>query len=155
MKIGRVNLAEVAGTIIADLSMSEPDRVVEVLIEPEIYVEGDLPLLRILLENLIGNAWKFSSKTPKAKIQIEGFIDELGRNGCAVKDNGVGFDMRYCNKLFGAFQRLHSETEFPGTGIGLATVLRIVRRHGGDVQAESEINIGTTFSFVLGPGREK
>jgi light-regulated signal transduction histidine kinase (bacteriophytochrome) len=101
-----------------------------------------------LLENLLGNAWKFTGKVPLAKIEF-GTIQNGGPTTFFVKDNGAGFDMTYVDKLFGAFQRLHDITEFPGTGIGLATVRRIINRHGGTVHAEGEVGKGAAFYFTL------
>jgi light-regulated signal transduction histidine kinase (bacteriophytochrome) len=102
----------------------------------------------VVLQNLIGNAWKYSSKLPSARIEI-GVTEENGHPVYFVRDNGAGFDMTYANKLFGAFQRLHSAEEFPGNGIGLATVARIIHRHGGRIRADSKINEGATFYFTL------
>jgi light-regulated signal transduction histidine kinase (bacteriophytochrome) len=114
-------------------------------------VIGDASLLRVMLENLLSNAWKFTGKIGNARIELGSFEDEqTGRRVYFVRDNGAGFDDRYTDKLFGAFQRLHGADEFPGTGIGLATVQRVVRRHGGKVWAESKIGAGATFFFVLG-----
>src|SRR5688572_29868780 len=107
--------------------------------------------LRIMLENLIGNAWKFTSKVPTATIEV-GARDEAGERVYFVRDNGAGFDMKYADQLFGAFQRLHRDKDFPGTGIGLATVQRIVVRHGGRIWATSEVGRGATFSFTLPEG---
>jgi light-regulated signal transduction histidine kinase (bacteriophytochrome) len=107
-------------------------------------------LLRTALENLIGNAWKFTAKTQKPRIEI-GCLQDGGRTSYFIRDNGVGFDMAYADKLFGAFQRLHSESEFPGTGIGLATVQRIVHRHGGRIWANAAQGKGATFFFTLAP----
>ena len=149
MKMEQVDISEIATAVVDDFKQTEPGRDVEVVVAPGIQVHGDASLLRILLENLIGNAWKFTSKTSAAKIEIGGESSRNGRTTCFVKDNGVGFDMRYSHKLFDAFQRLHSQQEFPGIGIGLATVRRVVRRHGGEVMAQSEINHGATFRFVL------
>jgi light-regulated signal transduction histidine kinase (bacteriophytochrome) len=109
-------------------------------------VLGDVRLLRIALENLLGNAWKFTSQREDAAIEVGRLPDS---RVFYVRDNGVGFDMAYVDKLFGAFQRLHTEAEFPGTGIGLATVRRIVTRHQGRVWGESELGKGTTFYFAL------
>jgi light-regulated signal transduction histidine kinase (bacteriophytochrome) len=132
---------------VKDLRDADPERAVDVEIEPGLVASADQRLLRVLLQNLVGNAWKFTSKQDSAKI-------EVGRaNGDAsafvVRDDGVGFDMAYADKLFGAFQRLHSAGEFEGTGIGLATVQRIVHRHGGRVWAESEPGAGAAFYFTL------
>jgi len=117
-------------------------------IEDEVKVYGDERLLRIALENLLGNAWKFSSKTENPAVSFKR-ASKNGETVCCVKDNGAGFDMRYADKLFGAFQRLHSTSEFEGTGIGLATVQRIITRHGGKIWAESEVGKGAAFYFTI------
>ncbi len=106
--------------------------------------------MRIALENLIGNAWKFTARNPDAAIEIGAEVHE-GRNAWFVRDNGTGFDMRYADRLFAPFQRLHADKEFEGTGIGLSIVKRIVRRHGGQVWVKSEEGRGTTFYFTLAP----
>jgi light-regulated signal transduction histidine kinase (bacteriophytochrome) len=121
---------------------------VEVAIAPGIAARGDAGLLRVALHNLLANAWKFSSGRDDALVEF-GAAEREGRTVHFVRDNGVGFDMRYAERLFGAFQRLHAEHEFPGTGVGLATVRRIVRRHGGEVWAESAPGRGATFFFTL------
>ena len=108
----------------------------------------DPHLLRIALQNLLGNAWKFTAKTTNPVIEV-GAFGAAGHTTYFVRDNGVGFDMAHAKKLFAPFQRLHSETEFPGTGIGLATVQRIVHRHGGTVRAEGETGRGATISFTI------
>ncbi|RYD47265.1 MAG: PAS domain S-box protein, partial [Verrucomicrobiaceae bacterium] len=140
-----VDLSELANAVVSGLRSAEPGRNVAVDICPDILVKGDPALLRVVLDNLIGNAWKFTSKTPDARIGLTCCQGENGRVTCTVSDNGAGFDMRYAHKLFGAFQRLHSQVEFPGSGIGLATVQRIIRRHGGEVRATGEINHGARF----------
>ena len=150
MNVETVDLSEIARSLVAEYRAADPAREVETVIAPDIRVLGDPALLRVLLDNLLGNAWKFTAKNPAARIEVGGTTGGEGKTVCHVRDNGVGFDPRYSNKLFGAFQRLHSQAEFPGTGIGLATVQRIVSRHGGEVRAEGEINHGATFSFVLG-----
>ena len=103
-------------------------------IEPGLAAEGDARLLRVVLDNLLGNAWKFTGRQPRARIEFGALRDADGAPGFFVRDNGAGFDMTYADKLFGAFQRLHTLSEFPGTGVGLATVQRIVHRHGGRVR---------------------
>jgi light-regulated signal transduction histidine kinase (bacteriophytochrome) len=103
--------------------------------------------MQVVLENLLGNAWKFTAKTPQARIELGAQADKTSTY--FVRDNGAGFDMSYSNKLFGAFQRLHNEGEFPGTGIGLATVKRIIHRHNGEVWATGEVNHGATFYFTV------
>ncbi|WP_280151233.1 ATP-binding protein [Piscinibacter sp. XHJ-5] len=144
-----VHLSQLAAYIADDLRRQSPERRVAVHIEPEIHVQGDPTLLRVALENLLGNAWKYTAKSRDPQIW---FGRDVQQTGCvfAVRDNGAGFDMRFADRLFGVFQRLHSATEFQGTGIGLASVRRIVRRHGGDIWAESEVDRGATFRFTLG-----
>ncbi|MFT3803902.1 MAG: ATP-binding protein [Burkholderiaceae bacterium] len=143
-----VDLSAIARDILTDLRNTAPERQVAVHVEDGLSAEGDARLLRVLLENLLDNAWKFTSKTPAARISFTAG-SESGHRVFAVSDNGVGFDMRYANKLFAPFQRLHRVTEFPGTGIGLATVQRIVGRHGGRIWAEAEPDRGATFRFIL------
>ncbi len=145
----RVDLAAIATRIVERLRESEPGREVAVRIEAPLLVDGDPGLLTIALENLLGNAWKFTSKRPKASIEI-GRKRDAERVVYYVRDDGAGFDMTYAAKLFGAFQRLHSANDFEGTGIGLATVQRIVLRHGGRVWAEGAPGAGATFFFTLG-----
>jgi light-regulated signal transduction histidine kinase (bacteriophytochrome) len=112
-------------------------------------VNADEGLLRVAMDNLLRNAWKFTSLEPQAMIEVAGGDGQDGVYTFYVRDNGVGFDMAYVDKLFGAFQRLHSETEFQGTGIGLALVQRVIRRHGGQVWAEAETECGATFYFSM------
>jgi signal transduction histidine kinase len=144
----KVNVSAMAAEIVEEMKASNPDRHVTVTIQPELSVSGDVRLVRILLGNLISNAWKFTGKTEDAAIEVgrEG-VD--GESRLFVRDNGAGFDMINAHKLFGAFQRLHSQSEFPGMGIGLATVRRIVNRHGGRTWAEGAVGEGATFYFVL------
>jgi light-regulated signal transduction histidine kinase (bacteriophytochrome) len=130
------------------LQKSNHDREVEVVIEKGVLVNGDPHLIQIVIENLMENAWKFTSRTDNPKIELGTVINE-GTMVCFIRDNGAGFDMTYGNKLFGAFQRLHSSEDFPGTGIGLATVQRVVNRHGGQVWAEAEVGKGATFYFTF------
>src|SRR5439155_16922038 len=144
-----VNLSQLAGYIADDLRRQSPDRQVKIHIEPDLQVQGDPTLLRVVLENLLGNAWKYTSKCRDAQIWFGRDLQQSGRP-FIVRDNGAGFDMRFADRLFGVFQRLHSANDFPGTGIGLASVRRIVRRHGGEVWAESEVDRGASYYFSLG-----
>lgn len=145
-----VNLSVVAEGIVAELQKAEPDRQVEFVIAPGLVAHGDPRLLRLVLENLLGNAWKFTSQRPRARIEF-GLTEDEGQPAYFVRDDGAGFDMAYAHKLFGAFQRLHARNEFPGTGIGLATVQRIIHRHGGRVWAEGAVARGATAYFTLAP----
>jgi len=133
---------------VSELQSREPQRKVDISIWDGMRANADSRLLRAALENLIGNAWKFSSKTDKPRIEI-GSLSDDGRAVFYVRDNGAGFDMAYANKLFGAFQRLHSGNEYQGTGIGLATVQRIVHRHGGRIWADAKPGKGAAFYFTL------
>jgi light-regulated signal transduction histidine kinase (bacteriophytochrome) len=144
----KVDLSALAQAVAGDLRSREPQRCVQVSVMPELFAEGDPRLLRVALENLLGNAWKFTSKKPDAAIEF-GIIAEGGARAFFVRDNGAGFDMNYAQRLFGAFQRLHSTSEFPGTGIGLATVQRVINRHGGRIWAQGAIGAGATFYFTL------
>ncbi len=143
-----VDLSGMAGEIAEELQRSAPQRRVVFEITPGITVFGDANLLRAVLDNLLGNAWKFTSKTAEARI-IFGRQEEGGKDVLFVRDNGAGFDMAYADKLFGTFQRLHSIQEFEGTGIGLATVQRIIHRHGGSIRAEGSVGRGATFYFSV------
>ena len=145
-----VNLSELAAEVANRLAQAEPERRVEVRITPAIMVDADRGLVQALLENLIGNAWKFTRHTDGAKIEI-GYSEASGEMIFFVRDNGAGFDMRYAGKLFGAFQRLHSPREFEGTGIGLSIVQRIVIRHGGRIWADATPGQGAAFHFTLAP----
>jgi light-regulated signal transduction histidine kinase (bacteriophytochrome) len=136
--------------VATELQRTNPERKVDFVIAPGVIGFGDGSLVRVALENLVGNAWKFTSRQPKARIEF-GAVDKDGATVYFVRDNGAGFDMSYVERLFGAFQRLHTHEEFPGTGIGLPTVQRIVRRHGGTVWAEAEVGHGATFWFTLAP----
>lgn len=143
-----VNLSELAKTIASELQKTQTDRNVEFVIQKDLVVHGDARLLRIAMDNLLGNAYKFTGKNARTKIEF-GATQHEGKLVYFIRDNGAGFDMTYANKLFGAFQRLHSQTEFPGTGIGLAIIQRIIHRHGGRVWAEGEVGKGATFYFTL------
>ncbi len=144
---GPVNLTELAEASVVELRKAEPERQVDVLIQPNVRVGGDEHLLRLVLDNLLGNAWKFTSQRRDARIEF-GFATEP-EPAFFVRDNGVGFDMKYAGNLFGVFQRLHASEEFPGTGIGLATVQRIIKRHRGRVWATGVVNQGAVFYFTL------
>ena len=149
LEFRRVNLSEIAQDVFSDLAnTSGQQRPVDIEIEPGLTSLGDPGLLRVVLTNLLENAWKFTSKCAKPIIQF-GARQQEGISEYFVRDNGVGFEMAYAGKLFQPFRRLHAESEYPGTGIGLATVKRIIERHGGRVRAESIINSGTTISFTL------
>jgi light-regulated signal transduction histidine kinase (bacteriophytochrome) len=143
-----VDLSEMARAVVAELQKTEPDRQVEIDITGGLSIEGDAHLLRVVLDNLLANAWKFTSKQKQARIEF-GSAGANGSRAFYVRDNGAGFDMTYASKLFGAFQRLHGTGEFPGTGVGLATVQRIINRHGGRIWAEAEVDKGAIFRFTL------
>jgi signal transduction histidine kinase len=144
-----VNLSQLASYIADDLRRQSPDRQVKVTIEPDMLVQGDPTLLRVVLENLLGNAWKYTAKVRDPQIWF-GRDPSQPRHTFTLRDNGAGFDMRFADRLFGVFQRLHSATDFQGTGVGLASVRRIVRRHGGEIWAEAEVDRGASFHFTLG-----
>jgi PAS domain S-box-containing protein len=147
-----VDLTTMAREIAAELARTDPARKVDFRVEPSPPARGDRRLLRIVMENLVGNAWKFTGKVSEARIEF-GAIDRDGRPAYYLRDNGAGFDMRYSGKLFAPFQRLHTESDFPGTGVGLATVQRIVRRHAGVIWADSVPDKGATFFFTIGSER--
>lgn len=159
MNLGEVDLSQLAQEVVTGLRELEPERAVEVLIEPNMHIRGDRALLQVALENLLGNAWKFSR--PAAQARIEFFRDPTEhpqpsqpeataeRTTFCIRDNGAGFDMQYSDKLFNAFQRVHSTKEFEGTGIGLATVRRIIARHAGVIWARAEVGKGAAFYFAL------
>ncbi|HET8708207.1 MAG TPA: ATP-binding protein, partial [Pseudomonadales bacterium] len=144
-----VDLTATATTICEELQAQNPNQVVTWRCIPTPSVIGDTRLLYSALENLLNNAWKYSSKTPHAQIEFGAMQQDSGRTVYYVRDNGAGFDMRHSQKLFTSFQRLHSEKEFSGTGVGLATVQRIIHRHGGDIWAEAEPNRGACFYFTI------
>jgi PAS domain S-box-containing protein len=149
MRHERVDLSALARAAAAPLERTTVPPAVQFVVMDGITASGDPQLLRIVLDNLLGNAWKFSSKAAKPRVEFGMKLIPSGERVFFVSDNGVGFDMAHAGKLFGAFQRLHAMHEFPGTGIGLATVQRIVTRHGGRVWAESAPGQGATFSFTL------
>ena len=148
MKLEQVDLSNLAQIISAEIKAAQPKRQVEFQITPGLSIQGDARLFRVIMENLFGNAWKFTGRIAKAKIEF-GVIYCEDKPVYFVRDNGAGFDLTYADKLFGAFQRLHTLAEFPGTGIGLATVQRIINRHGGKIWAESILNNGATFYFTI------
>jgi PAS domain S-box-containing protein len=148
INIEKINLTRIARFVIDELQKSQPQRQVEIRIAEDLEETADSKLMRIVLENLLGNAWKFTGKQAQAVIEF-GLTNENNKKVYFIRDNGVGFDMAYADKLFAPFQRLHAEDEFPGTGIGLATVRRIIHRHGGRVWAEGEKDKGATFYFSL------
>jgi PAS domain S-box-containing protein len=148
MRTEAVDLSAIANGILAEWRKAEPSRQVECVVQNAMVGHGDQRLLSLVLENLLGNAWKFTSKTPRAKIEFAASAQD-GEKVYFVRDNGAGFDMAYAEKLFGAFQRLHTAADFPGIGVGLATVQRIVHRHGGRVLANGAEGKGATFSFTL------
>jgi PAS domain S-box-containing protein len=150
----QVNLSVLAEEILNALRRGEPEREVNISIEKDLIVDGDPQLLKIALDNLLGNAWKFTSKREKASIEV-GLQNDAGEQTYFVRDNGAGFNMAYADKLFGAFQRLHRPADYPGTGIGLATVQRIIHRHGGRIWAESLEGEGATFFFTFQPNHHK
>jgi light-regulated signal transduction histidine kinase (bacteriophytochrome) len=149
MRRERVNLSGMAQRIAASLAQSQPERQVQWLIAADVFVDGDEHLLLVLLDNLLRNAFKFTAKQPAATIEFGAMEQPDGEKVYFVKDNGAGFDMSYAGKLFSPFQRLHTTSEFPGTGIGLATVKRIINRHGGRVWIEGEPGKGTVVFFAL------
>jgi signal transduction histidine kinase len=145
-----VNLSQLAVYVADDLRRQSPGRQVGIEIEAGMQVEGDPTLLRVVIENLLGNAWKYTAKCEQAQIWFE---RGPSTDAFVIRDNGAGFDMRFADRLFGVFQRLHSVNDFPGTGIGLATVRRIVQRHGGDIWGEAAPHHGARFHFTLPRGR--
>ncbi len=143
-----VDLGVLANAMADDLRQAEPERQVAFVVAPDLVAQGDPGLLEAALQNLLANAWKFTGKRDQARIEV-GRTDADGEPAFFVRDDGAGFDVAYAKRLFGAFQRLHRECEFPGTGIGLATVRRIIHRHGGRLWAESAVEHGATFYFTL------
>lgn len=149
MTLEAVDLSMLARNIARDLQEQEPERCVTFIIAEDVSVKGDKRLLQAVLQNLFDNAWKYTSRHPAACIEF-GVTEQDGQTVCFVRDDGAGFDMAYSGKLFGAFQRLHGVSEFPGTGVGLATVARIIHRHGGRVWAQAGVEKGAVFYFTLG-----
>jgi light-regulated signal transduction histidine kinase (bacteriophytochrome) len=143
-----VDVSALARATAQRLATSQPGRKVEFLIADGLTETADGRLLAVALENLLGNSWKFTRDQPRARIEL-GRTTREGESVFFVRDNGAGFDMAFASKLFGVFQRLHTPSEFEGTGIGLATVQRVVRRHGGRIWAEGKVGSGATFYFTL------
>ena len=150
MRYTNVNLTEMADEIVEELRNGNDKQAVTFVRGEHVVVNGDHDLLRVLLENLLGNAWKYSGKKDNPSVEL-GVHNRNGDQVYFVRDNGAGFDMKYVDKLFSPFQRLHSDSEFYGLGIGLATVARIVHRHGGEIWAEAQVDQGATFYFTLAP----
>jgi len=148
MRTEVVDLSGMAREIVAELQRATPERHVEFAITPGLEARGDSRLLRVALDNLLRNGWKYTAKQPQAQVEF-GSTNVNGERAFLVRDNGAGFDMKYMDKLFGVFQRLHSAAEFEGTGVGLATVRRIITRHGGRIWAEGAVDRGATFYFTL------
>jgi PAS domain S-box-containing protein len=143
-----VNLSDLVESIADDIKDNRPERQVDFVIQPGITTQGDIKLLEVALRNLMENSWKFTNKSPRARIEF-GVNSQNGKQVYFLADNGVGFDMKYAERLFQPFRRLHSDKEFPGTGIGLATVQRVIHRHGGRIWADSKVGGGATFYFTL------
>jgi light-regulated signal transduction histidine kinase (bacteriophytochrome) len=148
MRTEVVDLSKIAGDIVAELERVTPERQVEFAIAQGLEARGDPRLLRVVLENLLRNSWKYTAKQPRPRVEFTA-AQENGERVFLVRDNGAGFDMQYADKLFGVFQRLHSDAEFEGTGVGLATVRRVINRHGGRIWAEGAVDRGATFYFTL------
>lgn len=148
LRIQEVDISAIAREIAADLAGTQPGRKVRWEIEDGIRVQADRELIQIAMQNLLDNAWKFTSKTADAVIRVGQSFDH-GERVCFISDNGAGFDMAYSDRLFGAFQRLHHESDFPGTGVGLAIVQRVLRRHGWPLWAKAALGAGATFSFRI------
>ena len=142
-----MDLSQLAAFIAEDLRCQWPQHAVEFEIEPGLTAYGDATLLRIALENLLGNAWKYTAQVAEPRVSFSRHPEEA--DTFTVRDNGAGFDMRFADRLFGVFQRLHSKQDFVGTGVGLASVQRIVRRHGGEISAEGKLNGGAAFQFSI------
>lgn len=144
-----VDLSVIAHGILQVCQAGSPERLVELHIKSDLKAHGDGRLISVVMENLILNAWKFTSQQAHAVIRVDQQFDAAGLSVFSVSDNGAGFDMAYADKLFAPFQRLHAASEYPGTGVGLATVSRVIRRHGGRIWAEAAPGQGATFFFTL------
>jgi len=145
----RVNVSALAEDTVRKLKQQDPQRHIDIKVQNELYADGDQDLISIALDNLLGNSWKYTSKTADAQIEFGSKNPGNGHAVYYVKDNGTGFDMKFADKIFLAFQRLHSKEDYPGTGVGLATVQRVIDRHGGKIWAESDVGKGATFYFTL------
>jgi two-component system NtrC family sensor kinase len=148
----RIDLSSIARAAVEELKKKDPDRAVSLSIEDHLLAEADSRLIRVAFDNLLGNAWKFTAKVSGPRIEV-GTDQQQGGTVFFVRDNGAGFNMTYAERLFRPFQRLHNESEFPGTGIGLATVHRIIDRHGGSIWASSAVDQGATFYFTIPPAK--
>ena len=148
LEYSKVNLTKLANQIVDNFKQNEPNRLVNIFIQENMECNGDQGLLKVVLENLIGNAWKYSGKQNVTEIAIQR-LDDFKANSFLIKDNGVGFDIANRHKLFNPFERLHSKEDFPGTGVGLATVKRIIERHNGHIWADSSVGNGATFYWTL------
>jgi light-regulated signal transduction histidine kinase (bacteriophytochrome) len=147
--VDHFDLTALANAVAADLKQKNPDRLVDWVIAEGLTAEGDAQLLRVVLENLFGNAWKFTANRPRARIEFGALPQSNGARTYFVRDDGAGFDMTRAGNLFTPFKRLHDQSEFRGTGIGLATVKRVIHRHQGKIWAEGVVNHGATFCFTL------
>ena len=145
-----LDFSALAEEVTASLASAHPQRNVRLSIKPDMRILGDPGLIRIALENLVGNAWKFTARASQARIEVGSVLSQDGNTIYFVRDNGAGFDMRQSERLFRPFERLHTAEEFDGTGVGLSIVQRIIERHGGRIWAESEVGKGSTFHFRLG-----
>jgi signal transduction histidine kinase len=151
MHCATIDLSRLAGDVANRLKESTPERAVTIVIGEHLTVAGDGALLQIALEHLFANAWKFTSRSANVRIELGSRMDRSGRRAFFVRDNGAGFDPRHAANLFSPFRRLHTESQFPGTGIGLAMVQRIVHRHGGEIWADAAVDRGACFFFTLSP----
>ena len=149
VNLERVNVSELALAVVADVERADPGRKVTWAIAPGLEAMADPVLLRVVLQNLLGNAWKYTSHAPEGRVALERVGESDGMVEFAVRDNGAGFDMAYVGQLFQPFKRLHAQHEFEGTGVGLASVQRLVQRHGGTVRAEGAVGQGAVFYFTL------
>jgi light-regulated signal transduction histidine kinase (bacteriophytochrome) len=149
MNLQMIDLSRVADAVVSDLQKNQPDRKVEIIIQQNCFANADARLMSIVLTNILGNSWKYTQKKKDTRIEF-GCLNENGHDVFFVKDNGAGFDMQQIDKLFVPFQRLHSENDFPGIGVGLATVARIIKRHHGKIWAVGETGKGATFYFIIG-----